>query len=291
MRSTGSKKNLVSCLSLDAKRDAVEPDHAILSIARQCWLLTISRSTFYFKAKGESLDDIGLKSMIDEAFTEFPYFGSRKMARYLRRQTGVPLNRKRIQRLMREMGIMAIYAKPNTSQGAPGHKIYPYLLRGLKVTRANQVWSCDITYIRLTNGYAYLMAVIDWYSRKVLSWRLSNTMDTSFCVEALEDALSKGNPEIFNTDQGSQFTSIEFTGILQREGIAISMDGRGRALDNIFVERLWRSVKYEDVYPKGYTTMEETRGGLGEYFWRYNGKRPHQALGYKTPNEVHMMVA
>lgn len=269
----------------------VDRNHPQISIERQCNLLGLCRSTFYLKRKGESFDDIGLKSMIDEVFTKFPYFGSRKMAQYLRRLTGVPLNRKRIQRLMREMGIAAIYAKPNTSKGAPGHKIYPYLLRGVTVSRVNQVWSTDITYVRLGHGYAYLVAVIDWHSRKVLSWRLSNSMETRFCVEALEEALLKGKPEIFNTDQGSQFTSTEYTGVLQREGIAISMDGKGRALDNIFVERLWRSVKYEDIYPKGYQTMQEAWRGLSEYFLSYNGKRPHQALGYKTPNEVFAMAA
>lgn len=262
-----------------------------MSVARQCWLLAIGRSTFYYKPRGETLDNIGLKSMIDETFTEFPYFGARKIAQYLRRKVGVPLNRKRIQRLMREMGIMAIYAKPNTSRGTPGHKIYPYLLRGLKVVRTNQVWSSDITYIRLSGGYAYLVAVIDWHSRKVLSWRLSNTMDTRFCIEALQEALTRGTPEIFNTDQGSQFTSNEFTGILQTTGISISMDGRGRALDNIFVERLWRSVKYEDVYPRGYSTIEEARAGLASYFKSYNERRPHQSLGYLTPEEVHREAA
>lgn len=229
--------------------------------------------------------------MIDETYTDFPYFGSRKMARYLSRKTGVRINRKRIQRLMREMGIMAIYAKPRTSIPDPGHKIYPYLLRGLKVTRPNQVWSTDITYVRLSHGFVYLVAIIDWFSRKVLSWRLSNTMDTRFCREALEEALAKGKPEIFNTDQGSQFTSEEFTEVLKGEGISISMDGRGRALDNIFVERLWRSVKYEDIYPKGYRTMQEAWRGLTEYFKRYNTERPHESLDYRTPAEVHELAA
>ena len=225
--------------------------------------------------------------MIDKIFTEFPEYGSRKIARQISRESGVKTNRKKVQRFMRMMGLSAIYAKPNTSRPCPGHKVYPYLLRGYKVSRVNQVWSMDITYIRLGQGYCYLTAIIDWHSRKVMSWRLSNSMDTRFCIEALNEALLLGKPEIFNTDQGSQFTSVEFTKILRDSGISISMDGRGRALDNIFVERLWRSVKYENVYPKGYQNILEARQGLGDYFQRYNSRRLHASLGYITPNEAH----
>lgn len=197
------------------------------------------------------------------------------------------VNRKRVRRLMAKMGLEAIYPKPNTSQSHPEHRIYPYLLNGVKIDRSNQVWSTDITYVRLAQGFAYLVAVIDWYSRKVLAWYLSNTMDTGFCLDCLEAALRNGQPDIFNTDQGSQFTSREFTGRLLDAGIQISMDGRGRALDNVFVERLWRSVKYENIYIKGYETMSEAKTGLAEYFQFYNEMRPHQSLNYATPHEVH----
>jgi putative transposase len=204
------------------------------------------------------------------------------------RGRGYCVNRKRIQRLMRGMGLAGMAPGPATSKPHPEHKVYPYLLRGVAVTRPNQVWSTDLTYIRLARGFAYLVAVIDWYSRKVLSWRISNSMDASFCVDCLEDALRHhGRPEVFNSDQGSQFTSMAFTGVLKREGVAISMDGRGRALDNIFVERLWRNVKYEDVYLKGYANMAELMVGLAQYFAFYNAERPHQALGYETPDRVY----
>lgn len=203
------------------------------------------------------------------------------------RRLGYRVNRKRIRGLMAKMGLEAIYPKRNTSQSHPEHRIYPYLLNGVKIDRSNQVWSTDITYVRLAQGFAYLVAVIDWYSRKVLAWYLSNTMDTGFCLDCLEVALRHGQPEIFNTDQGSQFTSREFTGRLLAAGIQISMDGRGRALDNVFVERLWRSVKYENIYVKGYETMTEAKPGLAEYFQFYNETRPHQSLNYATPHEVH----
>jgi putative transposase len=218
------------------------------------------------------------------ALTRHPFYGSRKMVIFLK-AAGHDVNRKRVQGLMRKMGLAGMAPGPNTSHPHPDHKIYPYLLRGVSVVRPDQVWGTDITYIRLAHGFAYLVAIMDWYSRRVLSWRISNTMDAAFCVDCLEEALRiHGKPEIFNSDQGSQFTSDAFTGILKREGIVISMDGRGRAFDNIFVERLWRSVKHEDVYLKGYTSMNELMAGLSEYFVFYNGERPHQALGNSTPD-------
>jgi len=225
--------------------------------------------------------------LIDKEYTRRPFYGSRKMVIYLR-SLGQIVNRKRVQRLMRLMGLVAMAPGPNTSQAHPEHKIYPYLLRGVPITRPNQVWSIDITYIRLAHGFAYLVAVIDWYSRKVLSWRISNSMEASFCVDCLEQALrTHGAPEVFNSDQGSQFTSEVFTDVLKRERVTISMDGRGRAFDNIFVERLWRNVKHEDVYLNGYRTMGELTIGLTQYMSFYNTERPHQALGYKTPSAVY----
>lgn len=232
-------------------------------------------------------DDLLLCHLIDEEYTNRPFYGIRRMVVFLRRQ-GHVVNRKRVQRLMRQLGLAGMAPGPATSSKHPEHKVYPYLLRGVAVTRPNQVWSTDVTYIRLARGFAYLVAIIDWYSRKVLSWRISNSMDASFCVDCLEDALRKhGKPEIFNSDQSSQFTSHAFTSVLKREGVAISMDGRGRALDNIFVERLWRSVKHEDVYLKGYATMGELTIGLTQYFAFYNTERPHQSLSYQTPRKVY----
>lgn len=262
-----------------------------LPLSRQCELAEISRATVYRKRYAEELesdvDDLLLCRLIDEEYTRHPFYGSRRMVIFLRK-LGHAVNRKRVQRLMRQLGLAGMAPGPATSSKHPEHKIYPYLLRGVAVTRPNQVWSTDVTYIRLERGFAYLVAIIDWYSRKVLSWRISNSMDASFCVDCLEDALLEhGKPEIFNSDQGSQFTSHAFTGVLKREGVSISMDGRGRALDNIFVERLWRSVKYEDVYLKGYATMGELTIGLTQYFAFYNAERPHQSLGYKTPFEVY----
>lgn len=223
---------------------------------------------------------------IDKIFTEYPFYGSRRIRKALRRQ-GWLVGRERVQSLMRKMGLRAIYPKANLSKKHPNHKIYPYLLADVDITRPNQVWSADITYIRLRQGFLYLVAIIDWFSRYVLSWRLSNSLEAYFCIEALEEALGKGCPDIFNTDQGSQFTSDDFTGILLSKGIAISMDGRGRVFDNIFTERLWRSVKYEEVYIKGYQVYGDARKGLGNYFPFYNNYRYHQSLGYKTPYEVH----
>lgn len=232
-------------------------------------------------------DDLLLSVLIDEEYTRRPFYGSRKMVVFLK-TLGHPVNRKRVQRLMRQMSLVGMAPGPNTSRPHPLHKVYPYRLRGVSVVRPNQVWSTDITYIRLAHGFAYLVAIIDWYSRRVLSWRISNSMDAVFCVDCLEEALRiHGKPEIFNSDQGSQFTSDAFTGVLNRENIVISMDGRGRAFDNIFVERLWRSVKHEDVYLKGYTSMCGLEIGLTEYFTFYNGERPHQSLGHKTPDVVY----
>jgi putative transposase len=231
--------------------------------------------------------ELELLSAIDAEYTRHPFYGSRKIRNYLR-GLGYLINRKRVQRLMGLLGLAGMAPGPNTSRSHPQHKIYPYLLRGVAVTRPNQVWSTDITYVRLPRGFVYLVAVIDWYSRKVLSWRLSNTLDSGFCVDCLEQALQEyGVPEIFNTDQGCQFTSEAFTGVLKRHNIAISMDGRGRALDNVFVERLWRSVKHEDVYLRGYSTVPELLIGLTEYFIFYNTKRMHQSLGYSTPDVIY----
>ena len=224
--------------------------------------------------------------LIDRQYLATPFYGARKIAAWLKSQ-GQWVNRKRVRRLMRVMGLKAIYRRPKTSQPTAGHKIYPYLLGGLKITRPNQVWAADITYIPMARGFLYLVAIIDWYSRYVLSWRLSNTLDSGFCVEALEEALRKSKPEIFNTDQGSQFTSETFTGLLKQHGIKISMDGKGSYNDNLFIERLWRSVKYEEVYLKAYQDGRDARIGLGNYFRFYNTERPHQAHGYRTPAEVY----
>ena len=227
--------------------------------------------------------------LIDRQYLATPFYGARKIAAWLKGQ-GRMVNRKRVQRLMRVMGLHVIYRRPRTSLPAPDHKIYPYLLRDMKITRPNQVWAADITYIPMARGFLYLVAIIDWYSRYVLSWRLSNTLDAGFCVEALEEALRKGRPEIFNTDQGSQFTGEAFTGLLKQRGIRISMDGKGSYNDNLFIERLWRSVKYEEVYLKAYQDAREARIGLGNYFRFYNTERPHQTHGYRTPAEVYNSI-
>jgi putative transposase len=259
-----------------------------LAVSRQCALTGVARSWIY-AAAGETSDasDLVLLNLIDEQYTRRPFYGSRRMVVSLKAQ-GHAVNRKRVQRLMRVLGLAGMAPGPNTSKPHPEHTVYPYLLRGIAVKHPNQVWSTDITYIRLAHGFAYLVAIIDWYSRRVLAWRLSNTLEAGFCVECLEDALRvHGRPEIFNTDQGSQFTSTAFTRTLLEAGVAISMDGRGRALDNIFVERLWRSVKDEDIYLKGYASLPELLLGLTEYFVFYNGERPHQSLGYRTPEAVY----
>jgi putative transposase len=248
-------------------------------------LLDISRSGLYYQPVGISEEDLTLMKLIDRQYLATPFYGARKIAAWLKSQ-GHRVNRKRVRRLMQIMGLKAIYRRPRTSLPAPGHKIYPYLLSGMKITRTNQVWAADITYIPMARGFLYLVAIIDWYSRYVLSWRLSNTLDASFCAEALEEALRKGKPEIFNTDQGAQFTGEAFTGLLEQHGVRISMDGKGRYSDNLFIERLWRTVKYEEVYLKAYQDGRDARIGLGSYFSFYNTERPHQALSYRTPAEV-----
>ena len=267
----------------------VDHQHASLSILRQCRLLDISRSGLYYQPKGIPEEDLTLMKLIDRQYLATPFYGARKIAAWLKSQ-GYRVNRKRIRRLMRIMGLKAIYRHPRTSKPAPGHKIYPYLLGDLRITRPNQVWAADITYIPMAHGFLYLVAIIDWYSRYVISWRLSNTLDTGFCVEALEEALKKGRPDIFNTDQGAQFTSEAFTGLLQQHGVRISMDGKGSYNDNLFIERLWRSVKYEEVYLKAYQDGREARIGLGNYFRFYNTERPHQTHGYRTPAEVYTSI-
>lgn len=273
-------------MELDAKRALVEPDHPQISIARQCDVLGLPRSTYYYPSQGESPANLHLMRLLDEKYTDDPYYGIRRMTAWLRSE-GYHVNHKRVARLLRKMGIEAIYPKPRTTVPHPEHRIYPYLLRGVEVNRANQVWSTDITYIRLHSGFIYLVAVMDWYSRYVLSWALSITMDVSFCLEALNEALSRGQPEIFNSDQGAQFTSYDFTGRLESAGIRISMDGRGRALDNVFIERLWRTVKQEEVYLKDYRTPREAAQQLEHFFIRYNEHRQHSSLAYQTPATVY----
>lgn len=267
-------------------RKLIEADHAKLSIARQCKLLGLARSTRYYPCAEESAENLKLMRLLDEAHLKWPFYGSRNLTWCLQ-QAGHAVNRKRVRRLMRVMGLEPIYPRPRTSDPHPEHRIYPYLLRDLVIARADQVWSADITYIPLSRGFMYLVAILDWHSRYVLAWRLSNTLDSEFCVAALQAALASGRPEIFNTDQGAQFTSRAFTGALEERGIAISMDGRGRALDNVFIERLWRSVKYENVYLHGYESVLELEAGLQQYFEFYCRQRPHQALEMRTPWDVY----
>ena len=265
----------------------VEPAHSRLSISNQCDLLSISRSSFYYEATGESLLNLKLMRLIDEQFLEDPSYGARQMARHLRR-LGYCVGRKRVRRLMEKMGLAAIYQRPRTSKPHPEHPVYPYLLRGLEITRPNHVWCADVTYIPMRRGFLYLVVIMDWYSRKVLSWKLSNTLESDFCVAALEEALGKyGRPEIFNTDQGSQFTSLDFTQVLKDAGVRISMDGKGRWMDNIMVERLWRTLKYGCVYLNTFETGSEAREGMGAWFKRYNGRRPHSSLDGRTPDEAY----
>ena len=264
----------------------IDPGHAQLSVRRQCELLGLPRSSWYYEPAQESAENLALMRRIDEQYLRTPFYGSRRMAAWLRRE-GEEINRKRVQRLMRVMGLEAIYPKRRTSLPGAGHKIYPYLLRNVRIERPDQVWSTDITYVPLRAGFMYLVAILDWFSRYVLAWQLSSSLESSFCVEAVEAALVGGQPEIFNTDQGAQFTSQAFTGTLETAGIAISMDGRGRALDNVFVERLWRTVKYEDIYLNDYETVDELVRGLRAYFEFYCYERLHQALGYRTPWEVY----
>jgi len=264
----------------------IEAEHPVLSVRRQCDLLGLARSGLYYEPQGESPENLALMRLLDEAYTAWPFYGVRKMTAQLARE-GQAVNVKRVRRLMRLMGLETIYPRKRLSVPGEGHKRYPYLLRGVEIVRPDQVWSADITYIRLRRGFLYLAAILDWYSRYVLSWTLSSSLDAAFCVWALEEALARGRPEVFNTDQGVQFTSEGFTGILESRGIAISMDGRGRVFDNIFSERLWRTVKYEEVYLKDYADPREAREGLRAYFRFYDEQRPHQALKYRTPAEVY----
>ncbi len=274
-------------MSRGERKAMIARDRPDLSLSRQCRLLSISRSSYYYAAKGESPANLALMRRIDELFLKYPFYGSRQMVRQLRRD-GVRVGRHRVRRLMRLMGLAAIYQAPRTSARHPAHRVYPYLLRGLAIGRPNQVWCADITYIPVQGGFLYLVAIMDWATRHVLAWRLSNTMDTRFCVEALADALARyGKPEIFNTDQGSQFTSFEFTGVLRDAGVAISMDGRGRCRDNIFIERLWRSLKYEAVYLHELTDGFRAERVIGEWIDFYNTERPHSALDGQTPAEAY----
>lgn len=267
----------------------IEPLHKKLSVSRQCELLNLPRSGYYRKDRqiGETEYNLELMRLLDEEYTRRPFYGSRKLRKYLN-DLGYKVNRKRVQRLMKVMGIQSVVPGPNTSKPAPQHKVYPYLLRDIEITRANQAWCTDITYIRLKGGFVYLVAIMDWYSRKVLSWEVSSTMDDSFCVSALERALRLyPKPEIFNSDQGSQFTGKAFTSVLKDADIKISMDGKGRCMDNIFIERLWRSVKYEEIYLNDYESVDQLRRALGKYFYFYNEERPHQHFDYQTPMAVY----
>jgi len=263
----------------------IDPAHSQLSVRRQCQLLGLSRASLYYEPRGETAENLLLMRLLDEQYTRTPFYGIRRMRAWLQTK-GYEVNHKRVRRLLRLMGLEAIYQKPRLSIPAPGQRVYPYLLRGVEIERPNQVWSTDITYIRLLHGFAYLVAVMDWFSRYVLSWEISVTLDSDFCLSALSRALDLGRPEIFNSDQGVQFTSAAFTGRLLARDIRISMDGRGRALDNIFVERLWRSVKYEEVYLHDYRAVPEAISGLDRYFRFYNRERLHQSLGYRTPEAV-----
>ncbi|SMH62073.1 putative transposase [Azospirillum lipoferum] len=274
-------------MSVGRRRELIEPEYPQLSVTRQCELVSISRSSDYGPAKGEPAANLELMRRIDEQFLETPWYGSRQMTRHLRRH-GHEVNRKRVRRLMARMGLRAVYQRPKTTVRHPEHKIWPYLLRDLTIDRPNQVWCADITYIPMRRGFLYLVAVMDWATRKVLSWRLSNTMDVEFCIEAVEEAMARhGRPGIFNTDQGSQFTSPRFTGLLTAAGIRVSMDGRGRWMDNVFIERLWRSMKYECVYLHAFETGSEARAGIGRWIDYYNIDRPHSALGGRTPEEAY----
>ena len=269
------------------KRRGLVEANAAVSMRRQCELLAVNRSSLYYDPVEPDPEELLLMRRMDELHLSRPFYGSRKMTQALRAK-GTVINRKRIQRLMRVMGLESTAPKPNTSKPTPEHAVYPYLLRDKKISKVNQVWAADITYIPMARGFVYLVAIIDWYSRRVLAWRLSNTLETDFCVEALQEALSCfGSPEIFNTDQGSQFTSKDFTDVLLERGIKISMDGKGRYLDNIFVERLWRSLKYEEVYLNAYDTVKDARAGIAAYFDFFNDERPHHALGYQTPADFY----
>ncbi len=266
---------------MSERRAKIQAEHA-LPKTRRCELLDVARSTAYYRPEPFSEEDRVLMRLIDEIHLQWPFYGSRRIRDELE-ERGHTVNRKRVQSLMRQMGVRALYPRQRTSQPGKGHKLYPYLLRDVPIERANQVWASDICYIPMAKGFMYLVAIMDWHSRRVLSWRVSNTLDTAFCIEALEEALRRfGAPEIFNTDQGAQFTSEAFTGVLKDNGVDISMDGKGRWVDNVFVERLWRSVKYEDVYLRAYETPTELRAGLGRYFEFYNTRRRHGALDRRT---------
>ena len=277
-------------MSVDRRRQLIEPDRPDLSIVRQCELVSVSRSTFYREPAPETALNLTPMRLVDEQFLETPWYGSRQMARYLRRQ-GHAVGRERVRRLMAKMGLAAIYQRPRTTIPHPAHRIHPYLLRGITITQPNQVWCTDITYIPMRRGFLYLVAVMDWATRKVLSWRISNTMDVDFCIEALEEAMARfGRPAIFNSDQGSQFTSPQFTDVLIAAGVRISMDGRGRWMDNVFIERLWRSLKYECVYLHAFETGSELRAGLTWWINYYNGHRPHSGLDGQTPDEAYAAI-
>src|SRR5271165_2740570 len=274
-------------MSRAERRALVEREDRALPVTQQCRLLGVSRASVYRRPAEVSDEERAIMALIDRQYLERPYYGSRRMAAWLTRQ-GHAVNRKRAQRLMRLIGLVAIYQRPNTSKPAPENKVYPYLLGGLRIERANQVWCADITYIPMPKGFLYLVAIMDWHSRAVLAWQLSNTLGADFCVEALDEAMERyGKPEIFNTDQGCQFTSIQFTGVLERCGITISMDGKGRCMDNIFVERLWRSLKYEEVYLHAYASVAEAKAGIGAWLRFYNEERQHQSHAYRTPRQVY----
>ena len=284
MRTSGSKK--ITELTPEEKKRFIDIGSEELSVRDQCLVLGINRSSLYYKPVSISEETIRIMNILDEQYTKTPFYGVRKMVETLNR-VGHEVGKEKVQALLRKMGLNAVYSKPRLSVPGKEHKIYPYLLNDIAIIRPNQVWSADITYVRLRRGFAYLMAIIDWYSRYVISWRLSANLTADFCVEALKEALGNGTTEIFNTDQGVQFTSEDFVSCLLEHAIRISMDGKGRAYDNIFIERLWRTIKYEDIYLKGYETIPGTRGGLKQYFNFYNNERLHQALGYKTPAEIH----
>lgn len=274
-------------MSVDQRRDLIDFEHETIPVYRQCELLGLSRSSLYYRSRGgKDEHNQHLMRLIDRQYTETPFYGTRRITAWLRSQ-GYEVNRKRVSRLMNLMGIEAIYPKKRLSLADAQARKYPYLLKGVAIKRPDHVWATDITYIRMRQGFVYLVAIMDWYSRYVVAWAVSITMEADFCIEALQRALEGRKPEIFNSDQGSQFTCTGFTGVLQAAGIRISMDGRGRAFDNIFVERLWRSVKYEEVYLKDYVTVKEAIGSLGAYFRFYNERRPHQALGYQTPYHLY----
>ena len=272
-------------MSLAQRRGIVDREHPSLSTARQCALLGVARSSLYYRPREAFGENLALMQAMDRQYLDTPFYGSRRMKVWLARE-GIPVSRKRVQRLMRVMGLRAIYRSPRTSRPASEHRVYPYLLEKIRVTRPNQAWAADITYLPMARGFLYLVAIMDWHSQYVVAWRLSNTLEADFCVDALREALGQGQPEVFNTDQGSQFTSLEFTRVLQDHGVKISMDGKGRYNDNIFVERLWRTVKYEEVYLKAYANATEARRELSVYFRFYNNQRPHQALGYRTPAQM-----